>query len=247
MFVSTEFLCNNYGIDAAIAKFFVDREPPTENLYWKGRLLYLRPAPGYLFIPLIIDLLYRLGIDKQQLLSEQFVSVMEQIGHISALEETKQITSAEAIKQCSALAKHQCVNKQWLEQVVAYFGNVPDNLFSKLASHFRALHRGDVFLFSICMLTFSDELITPVARQWFALITSLLLLDDADDLQSDMKAGEENAYIESGLDAAGIGRINELFAANFETISQLNRTMARQFETSYTSMSQLPHISELLK
>lgn len=99
MFISADFLGITYGVDDKIARFFADREPPLDNLYWKGKLLYLRPSPGYLFIPLIVDLLFKLGIDRNQLLSNEFVSTMEMTGHISALEETGQITKAEAIKK----------------------------------------------------------------------------------------------------------------------------------------------------
>src|SRR3978361_84171 len=111
MFISSSFLEINYGIDPKIAQFFVDREPPADNLYWKEKLLYLRPAPGYLFIPLIVDLLFRLSIDREQLLSEQFVATMEQSGHFSALEETKQITEDEAIERSDELVKDNCSNK----------------------------------------------------------------------------------------------------------------------------------------
>ena len=110
MFISSSFLEINYGVDSKIATFFVDREPPVDNLYWKDKLLYLRPAPGYLFIPLIVDILYRLKIDRQQLLSERFVTTIEQIGHINALEETGRITENEAIKRSSELVKNNCNN-----------------------------------------------------------------------------------------------------------------------------------------
>ncbi len=56
MFISTGYLGIQYGVDNNIAKFFVDREPPANNLYWKDKYLYLRPSPGYLFIPLIVDI-----------------------------------------------------------------------------------------------------------------------------------------------------------------------------------------------
>jgi hypothetical protein len=42
MFVSSNFLAIHYGVNDTIAKFFVDREPPINNLYWKDKLLYLR-------------------------------------------------------------------------------------------------------------------------------------------------------------------------------------------------------------
>ncbi len=76
MFISADFLAIQYGVDDAIAKFFVDRKPPENNLYWKGKELYLRKEPGWLFIPLIVDLLFRLGIPKQQLLSSKFIELI---------------------------------------------------------------------------------------------------------------------------------------------------------------------------
>ena len=32
MFISTNYLVINYGVDEKIARFFVDSEPPVENL-----------------------------------------------------------------------------------------------------------------------------------------------------------------------------------------------------------------------
>src|SRR5438105_1881051 len=121
MFVSTKQLVATYGVDAEIARFFVDREPPENNLYWYEKLLYLRPAPGYLFIPLIVDLLYRIGIDKAQLLAGNFVDTMEQVGHISALEEINQLSVEEAIEKCAELVKATCKNLPWLSSTIAFF------------------------------------------------------------------------------------------------------------------------------
>ncbi len=233
MFISSAFLEINYGVDNKIAQFFVDREPPVDNLYWKEKLLYLRPAPGYLFIPLIVDLLYRLKIDRQQLLSEQFVETMEQIGHISALEETSQITNDEAIMRSSELVKANCKNKDWYNDLVAYFNNKKENLFYTLSTPFKALHRGNLFLFSVCVLSFPAELNEKIAEQWFALISILLLLDDAEDIEADKETGDANAFIESGLHAEGIQKIKELVAHSLTKIGILNPAMAQQLENQY--------------
>ena len=232
MFISSAFLEINYGLDSEIAVFFVDREPPKDNLYWKEKLLYLRPAPGYLFIPLIIDLLYKLGIDKKQLLSEQFVTTMEQVGHIGALEETKQITANDAIKKSAGLVKDVCRNSHWYNNLMDYFNN-KNSFFSSLSVPFKALQRGDLFLFSICALSFSIQLQEKIAQQWFALISTLLLLDDAEDIESDKKTGDENAFIESGLNAAGIKKVEELAEKNIEIIKRLNPAMAIQLKSQY--------------
>jgi len=233
MFISTDHLAINYGVDDKIARFFVDREPPVNNLYWKGKLLYLRPAVGYLFIPLIVDLLYKSGIDRQQLLSEQFVTTMEQIGHISALEETKQISQKEAIEQCATLVETITINKEWFTKLKAYFSNLETSEFRSKASAFKALHRGDVFLFSLNLLDFPEALFVKIIEQWFALITTLLLLDDAEDIKIDKEAGEENAFLESGLNADGLDKIRELVKQNLHTINSVNPSLSRTLQGQY--------------
>lgn len=233
MFISSSFLEINYGVDDKIARFFVDREPPADNLYWKEKLLYLRPAPGYLFIPLIVDLLNKLGIDKQQLLSEKFIKTMEQVGHTSALEETKQISKEEAINTCAELVKDICINKDWVNNLVDYLHSKKGNFFTALSAPFKALQRGDLFLFSICALQFLPELFEKIAAQWFALISTLLLLDDAEDIKTDKETGDENAFLESGLTAEGYKKIEELVSHSLKTINMLNPAMAMQLKKQY--------------
>jgi hypothetical protein len=209
MFISTSYLVKNYGIEDKIARFFVDREPPADNLYWCGKLLYLRSSPGYLFIPLIVDLLFKIGIKKEDLLSDKFVILMEDVGHVSALEETNEITEKEAIIKCTELAVN-CSNQTWLRNVLSYFSGNKDNAFDRLTTPFKALHRGDFFLFSLGALQFEEKLFPMVARVWFALISTLLLLDDAEDISSDKDAGERNAFIEKLPDGKVVvsGRVN---------------------------------------
>ena len=235
MFISSTFLEIYYGTDAKIARFFVDREPPADNLYWQGKLLYLRPAPGYLFIPLIVDLLFKLRIDPQQLLSEKFVTTLEQLGHISALEETKQISNAEAINKSAELVKDSCTNKDWYNNLVNYLNGEKDNFFTGLSAPFKALRRGDSFLFSICALQFSPELSKKIAEQWFALISILLLLDDAEDLKADKQSGDENAFLESGMTKEGLNKISEIADFSLQKISTLNPALALQLKTQYKS------------
>lgn len=233
MFISSFFLEINYGVESKIATFFVDRQPPANNLYWHGKLLYLRPAPGYLFIPLIVDLLYKLGIEKQQLLSEEFAATMEQIGHISALEETKQISNSEAIKKCAELVKDSCKSKDWYDKLVGYLNYKEANFFTSLSAPFQALQRGDLFLFAICVLQFSEKLYEKVAEQWFALISILLLLDDAEDIKADKETGDENAFLESGITTEGLKNIEELVDSSLKKISVINAAMAIQLKMQY--------------
>lgn len=246
MFISTGFLGIHYGVDNKIAKFFVDRDPPANNLYWKDKYLYLRPSPGYLFIPLIVDILFKLGIDRQQLLSDEFLNCLEQTGHISALEETKQINNAEALEQCIALAKEQCKNEKWLTAVVNYFRGTADNIFTRLTTPFKALHRGDVFLFSLSALEFPEEMFEKIAQLWFSLISTLLLLDDAEDIDEDRANNEENAFLESGLDKEGIEHVKKLLSHNLKVLSSINSIMAKKLDKQFVELIEKPHIRPLI-
>lgn len=246
MFVSADYLSTNYGVDDAIARYFVDRDPPKDNLYWHGKLLYLRPSPGYLFIPLIFDLLYKLGLEKNILLDHFFVSTMEQTGHISAMEELKLISQEEAIDQCAEMVRSVSVNNGWFEEVYAYLKKRPGNKLMAFATPLKSLHRGDMFLFSTCVLPLRVDQRDTLAQLWFALITSLLLLDDADDLQNDLLTGELNAYVESGLNEAGYEVISSIISANTSVLARYNKILAHQIKTSFELSIQLPSITQIL-
>jgi hypothetical protein len=132
MFISTDFLATKYGVHDTIANFFVEREPPENNLYWKDKLLYLRPEPGFLFIPIMVDALNKLGIAREVLLSDKYINLVEQIGHIAALEETAQINYEQAIEQCIALTKQDAKNKNFYASLTDYMQGGTNHFFQSL-------------------------------------------------------------------------------------------------------------------
>lgn len=243
MFLTANALVQEFGIDEKIAKFFVDREPPKENLYWKDKLLYLRPQPGYIFLPLIVDLLYRSGIEIEELLSEKFISVLEQIGHFAAQEEFNLITKSEAVNACKKLV--EISDKKFLDEVVGYLHGA-DNDLSVAATPFKALHRGDLFLFSLCILNCGREKKMELANTWFALISTLLLLDDSEDYHSDLETGDENAFIESGSNQEGFNKIKSLLAKNLHHIAAINASMSNGLHQKFIALADKPGIKEYL-
>jgi hypothetical protein len=245
MFISTKQLVTQYGIDNTIARFFVDRDPPANNLYWQEKLLYLRPSPGYLFIPLIVDLLHKLGIDKEKLLSAEFLGCMEDIGHISALEETTKISRSVAIEKCEELVRKQSVNENWLNTVIDYFKGKKDSVLSKAIMPFNSLHRGDIFLFSLATIDFPDTFFQRIAEQWFALIGILLLLDDADDIEIDKAAGDENAFLESGLSTEGIEQINQIVKLGLKRIATVNPILSAALDRQYRVVGEMNFLKHL--
>ena len=246
MFVSRDLLGIHYGVDDKIARFFVDREPPVDNLYWHGKSLYLQPSPGYIFIPLILELLYRASISREQLLSPEFIECTEQVGHITALEETKQITAKEAVDKCMSLAKAHCKNEAWLNTVVDYFNEVPGNLIGTMTTPYKALHRADIFLFALAMIEFPVDLFARITELWFALISLLLLIDDADDITEDRKNNEDNAFLESGLDKEAVERIKDFVRSKLRILKEINKPMAVKIDMSFIAMIDKPHVHPLL-
>ncbi|TDH18306.1 hypothetical protein EXU57_23925 [Segetibacter sp. 3557_3] len=246
MFVSANFLAINYGVDDTIAKFFTDRQPPANNLYWKDKLMYLRPEIGWLFIPLIVDLLYKSGIPREHLLSEDYVAAMEHIGHISAREEIGEISPQEAVVLATDFVSQKATDEGFLADIVDFVRDGTNNRFKSLSLPFKALHRGDLFLFSLVVLPIQDELEFYVLKCWFALISTLLLLDDADDLELDKANGHENAFIQSGLDQEGVNKIKTLVKTNLAFIAELNRPMASTLDKKFVALSKRPEIFELL-
>lgn len=244
MFISSDHLGIQYGINDTIARYFVDREPPIDNLYWKGKLLYLRPAPGYLFIPLMVDLLFRIGVQRSELLDNDFILLMEAVGHISALEETRQITATQAIQQCADLAATQCKNPGWLNDVNNFF-HKKETYVSALAMPYKALHRGDVFLYALCALKFPPTLYAHIFKLWFALIGTLLLLDDVDDVESDRESGDENAFLDSGLNEQGFNGIKALIARNINELALVNKSMANELNRQYQQQVVEPMTAKL--
>ncbi len=245
MFLTALTLEIEYGIDAKIAKFFVDREPPADNLYWKDKLLYLRPSPGYIFIPMIVELYYRSGLSLKALLDGFFVETLEDILDQTARQEFGLISEKEMIENCIRLVEARAENKQFLNDLVDYFRNSKGPLGS-CAPAFKALRRGDVFLFSLCVLHVDENRLMELAKTWFALISVLLLMDDAEDYMEDLEAGEDNTFIESGSSKEGFNSIQELLRECLKQVASLNPTMAHTLHQKLASMSDKPGIKEYL-
>jgi hypothetical protein len=245
MFLTANTVVAQYGIDEAIAKFYVDREPPKENLYWKDKLLYLRPAPGYIFLPLITDLFYKSGISKHILLSEMFIQLLEQIGHYSAEEELQLITADEALQKCIDHVEPIATNKIFLGLLEDHF-NGKKNFITDRTTPFAALHRGDLFLFSLCLFDVTMAAQENLISIWFALISTLLLLDDAEDIEADKEINEQNAFLESGSNKDGFKKIQELVTNNLNYLATINPILTNTLRQKFIIATDKPFIKEYI-
>lgn len=230
MFTSKDDLKLDYGVDMEIGKFLVDRRVPADNLYWKDRLLYIVPMPGYLFIPLYIDIQFRLGLSKEQLLSEDHLQLVEAILHSAAKLEGETIDFEEHIAECIALTEPVNRNPELLQDLRYYFGGEIQKSTVHLGARYPSLNRADAYLFSLCIFEFDQDVKTALVNAWYALISYYLMIDDLDDLEADYIHQEENAVIEAGLDDNGAKSIEAVFDKCFSTMNEINPVLANHID-----------------
>ncbi len=230
MFLSRDDLKLGYGVDLEIAKFFVDRKVPADNLYWRKRLLYIVPMPGYLFIPLFTDIEYRLGLDKQHLLSEEHITLMERIMHSAARLEFHEISYQQHIEECVKLAESSCNNPSLLQDLIYYFKGDRKNASIPLGYPFKSLERADAYLFSLCYFSFDQDLKNQLTQSWNALMTFYLIMDDLEDIKPDFINQDENALIEAGLNEKGAETIHKMIDSSYDVMSKINPVLANRID-----------------
>lgn len=233
MFTSKDDLKLSYGIDMEIGKFFVDRKIPSDNLYWKDRYLYINPMPGYLFIPAYVDLQFRLGLSKEELLSEAHAQFIEQIMHSVARQEFNKLTLAEHVAECIAITKPVCKNQGFLRELERYFFG--ENLQNGISfgTSLRALNRVDTYLFTLCFFNFDDGKKKQLIDAWHALMSFYLIMDDLDDIKADLEEKEDNAIVEAGLSDNGAVIIEGFMKQSYTVMNEINPVFANRMDYSW--------------
>lgn len=247
MFTSKDDLKLSYGIDMEIGKFFVDRKIPADNLYWKGRYLYITPMPGYLFIPLYADLQLRLGLSKQNILSEEHALFMEKIMHSIAKQEFEKLSMQQHIEECIAITKPVCKNPVLLNELIAYFDgkNIQNGI--SFGTPLKALNRVDSYLFTLCYFDFDNDLKKKLVDAWHACMTFYLITDDLDDIQKDFEENEDNSIIEAGLNKEGAQLIHNYMKQSYDVMNEVNPVFANRMDYSWQQINVWQTIQDYLK
>ena len=232
MFLTKDDLKLAYGIDIQIAQTFVDRKVPAGNLYWENRKIYLPGAPGYIFMPLFFDMLLRCGAEKELLLSEDFFHTSESILHSAASLEHKKINWVEHVDEVCNLILPHVKQIDLYHALKEYLQHLPlkstkDNRFG---TAYPSLNRADTYLMIISCIppgTFNED---KAIRGWYALMTYFLILDDLADIKEDLRNGEENVLIESGLNPNGLKIISSMIDDSYSEMMSINPVMANRID-----------------
>jgi len=238
--VTKRKLADEYGVDPEIAAFFADRKPPADNLFWKGKYVYLSNSLGYIIIPLLVDIQFRLGMDKSLLLGEKHIRLMEAGFDWMAKYESKMITYQDFIGGCEILFEPAVMNRDFFDDLLVHLNGDRPRRY-RLGSPVRALNRADAFFFTLCDVPINDELIERIIQAWSYVKANALILDDINDLESDRAGGEENAILELGDNDAAIQKIRDLFSDNVKSLEKTNSQLARYLERGFSSL--LPRVS----
>lgn len=248
MFLTKDDLKLSYGVDLIIGKAYVDRKAPNDNLYWKGRTIYVPGASGYIFMPIYADLLRRSGASISFLLSEVYFSINESILHSAALLEHRQIEWTTHIEQCIAIVSPHVTRASLFEELKQYLlAHKPiKTKDSRLGTDFPSLNRADSYLLSLACIpdhAFDEQ---KAIDGWYAMITYFLLMDDLADIREDLTNNEENAIVDAGLNQQGIDKLESMMSEGIEKLNLINPVLANRIEHK-KSLIDIPHLIESIR
>lgn len=232
MFISANQFEREMGVNKTIGKFFVDRKPPENNSFWKGRLIYISFGNGFVSIPVYYDILFRIGIPVEVLLKEEHIIFMEQLMHYAILHEKREISLLEEMNAIRNLLKDRIKNLPYYEALNLYLDQQVLKPLGPFGLPFPSLNRADVFLYVLCDLPLNDSQWQKAIRYWYALHPTYLIMDDVRDYAKDKEEGEENVVIELGEGTKGFEKTLELYRRNCETIHEINPLLAQFLVTN---------------
>ena len=232
MFLTKDDLKLSYGVDLTIGKSYVDRAVPEENLYWKGRSIYVAGASGYIFMPIYADLLRRSGADVAFLLSDIYFSINEKILHSAALLEHNKINWHTHIEQAIDIVAPHVYRKSLFEELGKYLQlqKPIKRDGSRLGTCFASLNRADSYLLSLACIADENFDEDKAIDAWYGMITYFLLMDDLADIKEDLLHGEENAIVDAGLNDEGIKTILEMMESGISKLNKINPVLAKRIE-----------------
>ncbi len=246
MFTSKQQLHLDLGVDTGIAQFFVDRKVPENNMYWKGRLLYVAGGTGYLFIPLFYDLQFKCGVSYEKILDEEYIRLMEYILHSAARYEFEEISFVEHLENCKNILKNRISNYSLYNNLLEYFNDGQLKPYKNLGTSSKALNRADTFLFSICFLDLDKHVTDTIINNWYALVPSFLLMDDIYDLREDRKNNEENSVSDFGPGNEGLEKAIKFLRDKSDQLKNFNIKLGMYFENSLEKKIHTTYMQSLL-
>lgn len=232
MFLTRDDLKLSYGVDLVIGDAFINRAVPVDNLYWKNRKIYIPGSPGYYFMPIYADMLFRLGIEKSVLISDNHFKLNELILHEAAMVEHKHCTWIEHAEKLSTIIQPYAVQTELFQELNAYLVQEKpvQQSGTRLGTPFPSLNRADSYLFTLTALKDTRFNLQLALAGWYALMTYFLILDDLADIQEDLLNNEENAIVDAGLNSSGLQAIQLMIDQSIAVMKVINPVIANRID-----------------
>ncbi|RYY13268.1 MAG: hypothetical protein EOO04_32195 [Chitinophagaceae bacterium] len=228
MVITKHFLADKMGIDFEIATYFADRRVPENNNYWGKRPLYLRFGTGFLFLPVIYDLLYKSGLEKSLVIDEARVVRMEESFAIVTEYESEQISFEQYTNKMADLYRPVVVNQQMFDDLLSHFRNEQTKVY-KFGSGVPALDRADAFLLNFVDLTTDEDFMKTLITRWYHIAVAVLMLDDLVDIDKDRGNADENALLQLGDNSAAVNKCTFIIEQHLDALALINPKAAGFF------------------
>lgn len=216
-----DYLQKDLGIYPDVIDFLCARQIPENNAYWRGRKTYLSQSPGYLFIPIHLDLLLKSNIGVS-VLSETHMLLIETILHSAACQEAGNITYMQHHEECRNILQHLGIAKGEIRKIEA---SLIDRGFTLFPEKYKSLRRANSFLYSAALFPNQYDLIFHL---WESVMPLFLFLDDLTDLTEDLAKKSENCLLDSSSIENNFFALHTIIAESIKPIEIVNSQLYQE-------------------
>ena len=199
-------LLSTFNINEKIIRTCLNRQVPFNNAYWTGSDTYIIFSVRFLSIPFWLEICIRLNlINEEKLLSDSYLSIMEQILHFSEEEELGLITHQQCILKCRSIKEIKAkldIDKKLADRLSSLVDNYPK---------YKALRRGNFLAYFTVLLSDDSETIINTSKRLIDLIICGCVIDDLQDVREDLLNNEDNIILELGNNLNSLNTAKELF------------------------------------
>jgi hypothetical protein len=196
MVITKHILETKFGVNSEIASLFADRAVPVNNLFWENSGVYLQDRFRYISIPLFFDGLLKSGVGLEQIKNEAMISAIEQCFHLVVLNEQGSISNTTFFTKCFELCHNIPIH--WMFESIKSYLEGGFNQHGILGTQYKSLNRSDAFLLALCFTNADIRTTIKFLKYWYSFNSCILILDDIQDYESDLKNNEMNILIEIG-------------------------------------------------
>ncbi len=215
------YLKKDLGIHPDVVDFLCTRQVPEKNAYWSRRKTYLSQSPGYLFIPIHLDLLLRSNVG-ESVLSEAHLLLIEKILHSAACQEAGSITYLQHYEECQKILHEIGIGEEEIRNIEVSLINRPFTLFPE---KYKSLRRANSFLYSAAIFPNHYNLFF---HYWECVMPLFLFLDDLTDLAEDVANKSENCLLDSSSVESNFFALHSIIAESIKPLEIVNSQLYQE-------------------